>query len=284
MPEPTPYRVQVFLRRLTKERYRLLTRSEEKFLIKAHRQNIYEDQISDVIVKCNIGLVKKVAEKYIRRGVPYDDLVAAGMCAIVLVIKKFDLERNNRISTMAVPWLHQHMQREIENKSKIVRIPEHMYRWMFLYNREVLQYTLANGVEPDDDYLLQRMEIKPEKLAAIRDAFRREPISIDAPKKGNEEEYVPDFIRDEESIQEFEKVVESVTFENIWQRILLLDQRERTCIVKKFGLDGSEPVTLRRIAAEYGISFERVRQITEAAMKKIHNDELSEGSDETSRR
>lgn len=281
MPEPTNYRVQVFLRRLKIERYRLLTRGEERFLIKAYRHGIYTELVMDAIVKCNMGLVKKVAERYTKRGIPFDDLVAAGMCAIVLVINKFDIERNNRISTIAVPWLHQHMQREIENKSKIVRIPEHMYRWMFLYNREVSSYKQLFGSEPTDDYLMEKMEIKSEKLAAIRDAFVKEPISFDAPKRNGDEEYVPDTLRDDRAILDFERALENANFHIIWERILRLEERERSFIVKKFGLDGSEPRTLRMIAAEYGISFERVRQVTEIAIQKIKHGELAEGNHET---
>ena len=281
MPEPTNYRVQVFLRRLKIERYRLLTRGEERFLIKAYRNGIYTELVMDTIVKCNMGLVKKVAERYIKRGIPFDDLVAAGMCAIVLVIHKFDIERNNRISTIAVPWLHQHMQREIENKSKIVRIPEHMYRWMFLYNREVSGYKQLFGFEPTDEYLMEKMAIKYEKLAAIRDALVKEPISLDAPKRHGGEEYVPDTFRDDRAVLDFERALENVDFHIIWERILKLEERERSFIVKKFGLDGFEPRTLRNIAAEYGISFERVRQVTEMAIEKIKHGELAEGNHET---
>ena len=128
---------------------------------------------------------------------------------------------------------------------------------------------------------MEKMAIKYEKLAAIRDAFVKEPISLDAPKRLGGEEYVPDTFRDDRAVLDFERALENVDFHIIWERILKLEERERSFIVKKFGLDGFEPRTLRNIAAEYGISFERVRQVTEMAIEKIKHGELAEGNHET---
>jgi RNA polymerase primary sigma factor len=49
-----------------------------------------------------------------------------------------------------------------------------------------------------------------------------------------------------------------------------IDDREGTILRLRFGLDGREPLTLKQIADEVGISRERVRQIVDEALEKLN--------------
>jgi RNA polymerase primary sigma factor len=78
----------------------------------------------DVLITDHVGLVHRVARRYVGLGVEYDDLVQAGMLGVLRAMKTFDPERG-RFSTYATPWIRQSIVREIQNNSRTIRVPVH---------------------------------------------------------------------------------------------------------------------------------------------------------------
>jgi RNA polymerase sigma factor (sigma-70 family) len=79
---------------------------------------------NDIELSDHVGLVHRVARRYVGLGVEYDDLVQAGMMGALRAMKTYDPARG-RFSTYATPWIRQSIVREIQNHSRTIRVPVH---------------------------------------------------------------------------------------------------------------------------------------------------------------
>lgn len=74
----------------------------------------------------NLRLVVSVAKKYTRRGMDFDDLIQIGNMGLLKAVSKFDLGRNTKFSTYAVPWIKQGIQRALDDQVRAIRLPVHL--------------------------------------------------------------------------------------------------------------------------------------------------------------
>lgn len=86
--------------------------------------------VNDIELSDHIGLVHRVARRYMGLGIEYDDLVQAGMMGALRAIKTYDPARG-RFSTYATPWIRQSIVREIQNHSRTIRVPVHQQFSLF---------------------------------------------------------------------------------------------------------------------------------------------------------
>lgn len=79
---------------------------------------------ADIDIADHLGLVHRVARRYVGLGIEYDDLVQAGMMGVLRARQTYDAARG-RFSTYATPWIRQSIVREIQNHSRTIRLPVH---------------------------------------------------------------------------------------------------------------------------------------------------------------
>lgn len=265
------------LRRLRLEQYRLLTRQEEYFLVYCYQNDISKRQVADAVVLCNMGLIRTMAAKHLNRGLPYDDLINAGMSAVLVVLDRFDVSQNNRLSTVLVPWIHQHMGRSVNNYGKVIRIPDHMCAKVINYSKHESAFQLSHGRMPTIEEMHIVLGLPMATLKTIKHAIEIEPISIDSTvlhKTGKQldnmtiEEIVT---RDTESDAPYQTVLAEHPSGSISLALSLLDQRELFCVVKSHGLDGHDKETYQQIGKSLGVTRGRVDQILQKAYAKIRD-------------
>ena len=131
------------------------------------------------------------------------------------------------------------------------------------------QLTTTLGREPSDMELAIEMNLSKLKVANIKKAMIREPISLDMPI-GDElflEDYVPDHLHKGPS----DETTEELLTENINKVLDLLNQREKDIIIERFGINGTKQKTLEELGQKMGFSKERIRQIEDIAIKKLRS-------------
>lgn len=80
-------------------------------------------QISDIFINCNMRLVISIAKRFANRGLPVMDLIHEGIDGITHSLEKHDSTKSRKFSTYSTIWIEQRIRRAIENKSRLVRIP-----------------------------------------------------------------------------------------------------------------------------------------------------------------
>lgn len=256
-------------------RHPLLTKAEEQALAR-RVQNQDVDHIDamearEAMILANLRLVISVAKRYSGRGMVLPDLVEEGNVGLVHAVEKFDPLMDTRFSTYATWWIKQAIRRALMNKVKTVRIPsylaEELNRWRFFARK----FEQENGRPPYDDELVEAMDPAPGRRKLLLRLFENTAsgnasVSLDLLFESVEAVVDPRAERPE--------LIEFHSWEQagLADEIEKLPEREAAIVRMRFALGSVEqPMTLRAIGRELGISRERVRQLEHKAIARLRS-------------
>ncbi len=132
------------------------------------------------------------------------------------------------------------------------------------------------GRPPNTHEIATAMEVSPKKLQIIRRAMKAYHSSTQVPLGEDGETLdMADMFEDYRSEPPDEAIEQSEEFQLILRLLSAIDERDARVLKLRFGLEGQEPLTLKEIGKEIGLTRERVRQIEVEAIKKLQ-DQLME--------
>jgi len=228
---------------------------------------IYDDA-KQRFVAHNLRLVVKCAKQYRHMGVPFADLIQEGNLGLIRAAEKFDRHRGFMFSTYAIWWIHQAMIRAIQNQSRTVRVPSHIYDHQLRYRRAQEELRRRHGREATRSELAQELDLDEPAVQQVADTMK--PIaSVHAPVPGTESLSLEDSLEDPAALDPVEEVDHAQVGLELRALLAELPPRERRILDWRFGLSNGSPETLDAIGRRLGLSRERVRQIAEHALQKL---------------
>ena len=242
---------------------------------KAYIEDIQKNKNLDTLetfVKANERLVIKEVHRYIgyqTTSMDYDDMYQWGCIGLLKAMERFDLEKENEFSTYALYWIRQSIMRGINDESLLIRVPVH--RWDSIEKLRDLEYKSNNYFgKVDCDWISKELGESKEKvmeLINIRNSYMSN-ISLDTFVGADEDTTLGELIADEDYDVE-EVILDSDLKEIIEETLNTIGDRSKDILVRRFGLNGEEPMTLEEIGKIYGVTRERIRQIENKALRKL---------------
>ncbi len=246
-------------------RYKLLTREEEIAL--APRIRSGDKEALHRLVNANLRFVVSVAKQYLNHGLSSLDLIAEGNIGLITAARRFDERRGFRFITYAVWWIRQAMQKAIAEQTGTVRLPLHRVQQVQQMKRIARDLEQRHGRPAGEDEIAAALNLSPRTMHEIRAASR--PLaSIDEPFADGDLS-LADLLTDGEPPSQERGYHQGKLQEEMNRALLRLTDRERDVLVRYYGLEAEEPVTLETIGEDWGVCRERVRQIRNEALAKL---------------
>lgn len=275
-------------------KYKKLSVGEKQEL--AIRKEAGDEQAEDMLIKCHLRLVVKIANKNLNRGLSLLDLIQAGNVGLMRGIKKF-LPKDSGLSIYVCFWIRASMQKALRDQ-RMIRLPAYAVDRRQLRGRVYKQLLVKLGREPESEEIVEEMarnivgrsmeltgtrlhELRVcEALETIRGRLRRmdesisltQPLSLDEPTKNNaaEEDGATFFDMVTDSKPSSEDILANAEIKRklIEPMLAILSEREQQIIRRRFGLDGEEE-TLEEIGDSLNLSRQRIKQIEAHAFLKM---------------
>ncbi len=240
--------------------------SKEEEIELFHKINASDEDARVRIVRANLKLVVRIARKYSRLGVPFNDLINEGNLGLIRASHKFDLTKGCRFSTYASWWVKQYIMRALANQGKTIRLPVYMVERISKIERFINDFKAKQNRAPSNEEIADKMQLSEEKVSEIF-MIAKKTQSINQQLDENFE--LGDVLEDKNAIHSERVVSTAMLQEEIIDMLSYLKPREMEIISRRFGLDGERPNTLKEISHVYDISRERVRQIEEVCLRKL---------------
>ena len=251
----------------------LLTQEEELSLARRLR-NDNDLAAAQALIVSHLRLVVSIARGYLGYGLPHADLIQEGNVGLMKAVKRYDPEQGVRLVSYAMHWIKAEIHEYILRNWRMVKLATTKAQRKLFFNLRSHKPGL-DAMTPDQvDELAATLKVKREEVIEMEMRMAGRDVALEAPTDDEDDHYAPiSYLPAEHS--EPHKVLEAKQFDHLQSEgleaaLAKLDDRSRRIVEARWlANDDGSGATLHELAAEFGVSAERIRQIETAAMKKM---------------
>jgi RNA polymerase sigma-32 factor len=248
---------------------------QDEFMLAKRWREHGDREAAHKLVTSHLRLVSKIARGYRGYGLPISEVISEGNVGLMQAVKRFEPEKGFRLATYAMWWIKAAIQEYILRSWSLVKMgtTANQKKLFFNLRKAKSKISVLDGgdLRPDQVKLIaKRLGVTEQDVVDMNRRLGGD-VSLNAPIRddGDSGEW-QDWLVDEVSDQET-RLVEDEESDNrkkaLGEALSVLNQRERRIFEARRLAD--DPITLEDLAAEFGVSRERVRQIEVRAFEKV---------------
>ncbi|MCK9389042.1 MAG: RNA polymerase sigma factor RpoH [Sulfuritalea sp.] len=265
-------------------RFPMLAEAEEQLLARRFRD---EDDLDAArqLVTSHLRLVVAIARGYLGYGLPHADLIQEGNIGLMKAVKRFDPDRGVRLVSFAMHWIKAEIHEYILKNWRMVKIATTKAQRKLFFNLRSIKAALAQDENSRQGFntlgseevtaVAKRLGVKPAEVIEMETRLTGADVSLEPISDDDEDSYAPiAYLTADRGVEPLaaleRKEYDRLQDEGLSSALASLDERSRTIVQRRWLVaDGEEAATLHELAAEYGVSAERIRQIEVKAMQKM---------------
>lgn len=251
----------------------VLSKEDEQAL--AHRLRDDEDlDAARDLVMAHLRFVVHIAKGYTGYGLPLNDLIQEGNVGLMKAVKRFDPEYGVRLVSFAVHWIRAEIHEFVLKNWRIVKVATTKAQRKLFFNLRKKKKTLAWLTDAETKLVAKDLGVKPQEVTEMekrlhsRDAIFDPTPNLDDDRNFTPAAYLPSPDADPAKQVEATDWNDDATT-RMKAALNILDDRSRRILEERWLTE--DKMTLHELAAEYGISAERIRQLEVNAIKKLRN-------------
>jgi RNA polymerase sigma-32 factor len=254
----------------------MLGREEETELARRFRDHQDLEAARELVVS-HLRFVVHIARGYMGYGLPVGDLIQEGNVGLMKAVKRFDPDMGVRLVSFAVHWIRAEIHEFVIRNWRLVRVATTKAQRKLFFNLRRMKKNLAWLSEDETRVVAGELGVEPREVREMERRLSARDLSFDPFPDANDEEtaaspslYLPAAEADPATIVEQEQWDGAVA-SNLATALESLDERSRTIVKARWLAESEDKKTLQDLAADYGVSAERIRQIEAAALVKLRS-------------
>ena len=251
----------------------VLTEEQEKELVTDLQQN-GNMQAAQILVTSHLRLAAKIAMTYRKYGLPLADIVSEANLGLMQAVKKFDLSKKVRLATYAIWWIKASINDYILKSWSLVKMGTSAAQKKLFYNLKRIKARL--GIYDNKELAPQEVKAIAQELVVNEDDVKEMNMRLGGDKSLNvavsdedDDERIDLLVDKSQNVEEKVARRQEAAYKTAILQKCLSQLSDREQYIVKNRLLTEEPKTLSEVGEKFGISRERVRQIEDAAFKKL---------------
>jgi RNA polymerase sigma-32 factor len=249
---------------------------DEEFMLAKRWQEHEDPEAAHRLVTSHLRLVAKIAMGYRGYGLPIGEVISEGNVGLMQAVKKFDPDKGFRLATYAMWWIRASIQEYILRSWSLVKMGTTAAQKKLFFNLRKAKSEISaleeGDLRPEQvSHIATRLGVTNEDVISMNRRLAGPDASLNAPLRSDSESEWQDWLADDTAVSQETQVAEeeerSIRVGLLQEAMQELTDRERHILTERRLKD--EPTTLEELAAQYGVSRERVRQIEVRAFEKL---------------
>lgn len=253
----------------------LLEAADEKHLAQ-QLQGEGSNAASETLIASHLRLVISIARNYRGYGLPMEDLIQEGNVGLLKAVERFDPNHGVRLSSYASYWIRAEIHEYILRNWRLVKVATTKAQRKLFFNLRAFKANAdaATLSKSQIDTLAAELDVKAEDVAEMEVRLAGADIALDTQDSEEGErlhpaEYLATFDGDPVASLE-RRYFDKLQTVGLAQALAQLDARSRRIVEARWlPEDGEDPIKLRELAEEFGVSMERIRQIEAKALQNM---------------
>ena len=250
----------------------ILSKEEEQELA----LKLYEEDDLDAarqLVIHHLRFVVHIARSYQGYGLPLGDIIQEGNVGLIKAVDKYDPHRGVKVVSFAVHWIKAEIHEYILKNWRLVKIATTKAQRKLFFNLRSKKKSLDWLTKDEAEKIASDLNVEVKDVLHMENRLSSNDSSFDSPVKSSDDDeimspsqYLEDKTHDPEVIVASEQA-EQLNKEELLSALKTLDDRSKDILNRRYLADNK--ATLHDLADEYEVSAERIRQIENAALKKL---------------